>query len=154
MTYARRIVQALLLAALAGGCQTHAASCNGDPAIAKAQAEWKARHSSDYRFTWQQQCFCLADAVQPMVVTVRHSEIVSATDLKGVAVSDDLRANLLTIDALYERIEQMQCKADEVRFTSSAGGVPLKVFIDPSRQAADEEFEVNISEFAELAPVP
>jgi hypothetical protein len=154
MTRAPRFIQALLLAALAGGCQTHAATCNGDPAIAKAEAEWKARHLSDYRFVWQQQCFCLVDAVQPMLVTVRHGEIVSATDVKGVAVSDDLRADLLTIDALYERIDQMQCKADEVRFTSSGGGVPLKVFIDPSRQAADEEFEVNVSEFSELAPSP
>lgn len=154
MTPTLRVIQTLLLAALAGGCQSQAATCNGDPAIARAHGEWKARHLSDYRFTWQQQCFCLVDAVQPMVVTVRHGEIVSATDLKGVVVADDLRANLLTIDALYERIDQMQCKADEIRFTTSGGGVPLKVFIDPSRQAADEEFEVNVSEFAALAPGP
>jgi hypothetical protein len=100
---------------------------------------------------WQQQCFCLVDAVQPMIVTVRQGQIVSATDAKGVAISDDIRANVLTIDGLYRHIDEMRCKADEVRFTASKDGVPEKIFIDQSRQAADEEFEVNISEFSPLA---
>jgi hypothetical protein len=147
-----RAVQALLFAAVAAGCQTHAATCADHPEIAAAEAAWKARHLSDYRFVWQQQCFCLVDAVQPIVVTVRHGEIVSATDAKGVAVSDDIRANVLTLDALYRRIDEMRCKSDEVRFTSSKDGVPEKVFIDPSRQAADEEFEVNISGFSPVVP--
>jgi len=147
-----RAVQALLLAAVATGCQTRAATCADNPEIATAEAAWKARHLADYRFVWQQQCFCLVDAVQPIVVTVRHGEIVSATNVKGVAVSADIRANVLTIDALYRHVDEMQCKADEVRFTSSKDGVPEKVFIDPSRQAADEEFEVNISEFTPVAP--
>ena len=152
MTRGARAIQGLLLAALAGGCQTHAATCNEDAAIAKAEAAWKAGHLSDYRFVWQQQCFCLVDAVQPIVVTVRHGVIVSAVDTKGAAVSDDVRANLLTIDALYRRVDEMRCKADEVRVTSSDDGVPQKIFIDPSRQAADEEFEVNVSEFTVLLP--
>ena len=152
MTVIVRSIQALLLGALASGCQTHAATCNDDPSIATAESAWKARHLSDYRFVWQQQCFCLVDAVQPMVVTVRQGQIVSATDANGVAISDEIRANVLTIDALYQRVDEMHCTADEVRFTASKDGVPEKVFIDPSRQAADEEFEVNISEFSPLAP--
>ena len=147
-----RSIQALLLGALASGCQSHAATCNDDPSIATAETTWKARHLSDYRFVWQQQCFCLVDAVQPMVVTVRQGQIVSATDAKGVAISDEIRANVLTIDALYQHVDEMHCTADEVRFTASKDGVPEKVFIDPSRQAADEEFEVNISEFSPLVP--
>lgn len=146
-----RSIQALLLTALAAGCQTHAATCP-DPSIASAEAAWKARHIVDYLFVWQQQCFCLVEAVQPMVVTVRHGEIVSVADIRGNAVPDEIRANLMTIDALYRHVGELQCTADEVRFTSSKDGVPEKVFIDPSRQAADEEFEVNISEFAPIAP--
>ncbi len=153
MTHRSRPLRALLLAALAAGCQTHAATCSNDPSIASAEAAWKARHLADYRFVWQQQCFCLVDAVQPIVVTVRHGEIVSATDTKGVAVADEIRTNLMTIDALYRHIDELQCTADEVRFTPSKdSGVPGKVFIDPSRQAADEEFEVNISGFSAIAP--
>ena len=70
---------------------------------------------------------------------------------KVLPISDEIRANVLTIDALYQRVDEMHCTADEVRFTASKDGVPEKVFIDPSRQAADEEFEVNISEFSPLA---
>ena len=74
--------------------------------------------------------------------------------LKGSPFPTTSAPTVLTIDALYRRIDEMQCKADEVRFTSSNGGVPEKVFIDPSREAADEEFEVNISELSPVTPDP
>ena len=140
-------VRALLLTVLAAGCQTHAASCDSDPAIAAAQSAWQARHLDDYRFTWQQTCFCLPDAVQPIVVTVRHGAIVSATDRSGAAVSDEVRSNLMTITALYRYVDDAQCKAAEVRATASKDGVPEKVHVDPSRSVADDEFDVTISEF-------
>ena len=137
---------------LAAGCQTHAASCISDPAITAAQSAWDARHLDTYRFVWQQTCFCLPDAVQPIMVTVRHGAIVSATDRSGVAVSDDVRANLMTIDALYGYVGAAQCKAQQVRMIASKDGVPEAVHIDPSRSVADDEFDVTFSEMAALDP--
>ena len=137
-----------VLLALSAGCQTHAASCPDDPTAAAAYAAWSARHVSDYTFVWQRTCFCLPDAVQPIVVTVRHGEIVSATDRSGTPVSADIRNNLLTIDALYRRAADARCTADEVRVTAAQDGIPSNFFIDPRRGVADDEFNVAISEFS------
>jgi len=142
----------LWLAALAGGCQSHAANCAADPTIDAARSAWQTRHLEDYRFVWQQSCFCLPDAVQPIVVTVRHGEIVSATDRSGAPVSDEVRANLMTIAALYRYVDAAQCKADEIRVSATPDGVPNAVFVDRSRSIADEEFSVIISDFVALAP--
>jgi len=137
-----------VLVALSAGCQTHAASCPDDPSAAAAYAAWTARHLTDYRFVWQRTCFCLPDAVQPIVVTVHHGEIVSATDRAGTPVSADIRNDLLTIDALYRRAAAARCTADEVRVTASQDGVPANFFIDPRRGVADDEYSVAISEFS------
>lgn len=142
----------LWLGALVSGCQSHAANCAADPTIDAARSTWQTRHVEDYRFVWQQSCFCLPDAVQPIVVTVRHGEIVSATDRSGAPVSDDIRANLMTIAALYRYVDAAQCKADEIRVSATPDGVPNAVFIDRSRSIADEEFSVTISEFVPIAP--
>ena len=143
--------RALLIAALAAGCQTHAASCRSDPTIAAAHAAWQGRQVQDYRFVWQQTCFCLPDAVQPIVVTVRHGEVVSATDRGGVPVSDDVRQNVMTIDALYRYVDAALCKTGEVRLTAARDGVPDTLHIDPSPSIADDEFDVRISEFEAIA---
>ena len=136
-----------LWVALSAGCQTRAA-CPDDPAISAARNAWAARHLADYRFVWQESCFCVPEAVQPIVVTVRGGEIVAATDRNGRAISTEVRENLLTIDALYRRAAAAQCTAAVVRVVAGTDGVPASVFIDPSLQAADDEFRVTISEFS------
>lgn len=143
-------LRTLLIAALAAGCQTHAASCHSDPTIAAAQAAWQARHLEDYRFVWQQTCFCLPEAVQPIVVTVRHGAIVSATSLGGVDVSDEVRNDLMTIDELYRYVDDTQCKAAQVRLAAAKDGVPETIHVDPSVLVADDEFDVRLSEFSAM----
>ena len=140
------------LTALVAGCQSHAATCKSDPGIAAAQAAWKARHLDNYKFVWHQTCFCLPQAVQPIVVTVRHGAIVSATDLGGAAIADDVKANLMTIDELYRHLEDMKCTADEVQLTASADGVPEKIYIDPRHSIADDEFDISISQLTATGP--
>jgi hypothetical protein len=137
-----------LIVAMTAGCQTRAAQCPDDPALAAGRAAWTARHLTDYRFVWQQSCFCVPDATQPIIVTVRHGEIVSATNRNDGAITDDIRKNLMTIDALYRHAADAQCTAAEMKVVAGADGVPSSVFIDPNRLAADEEFRVTISEFS------
>jgi hypothetical protein len=143
----RAFARAAILVALSTGCQSRAA-CPDDPAIAAAHAAWSARHVVDYRFVWQESCFCAPEAAQPIVVTVRAGAIVAATDRAGAPVSADVRDNLLTIDALYRRATAAHCTAAVVRVVAGADGVPASVFIDPNLQAADDEFRVTISEFS------
>ena len=150
MTASARTLRVLLLTALAEGCQTHAAACDSDASITQARDAWQARQLHNYQFVWQQQCYCLADARQPIRVTVRNGEIVSATGLGGAAVADDVRANVKTIDALYAFVEPVQCDAADVRVEGVSAGVPAHVYVDPKRGVADDEFDVTISEFVAI----
>lgn len=145
-----KTVRALLLTTLLGGCQTHAATCDAGAAIARAHDAWRASHVRDYTFVWQQQCFCLADARQPIRVTVRSGDIVAATDVGGTPVSDDVRRGLMTIDALYDVALKSPCDAAQVRVVSADDGVPAHVYLDPKESVADDEFDVTISEFAAI----
>ena len=85
-------------------------------------------------------------------MTVRNGEIVSAADLGGVAVSDDVRHNLKTLDALLSFAIDAQCTSEQVRITGSDAGVPTRIYVDPKRSVADDEFDVSISAFEALAP--
>ncbi len=148
-TMRRQAAGTVLLCAFAAGCQTDA-TCTPDQSIVTAQRAWRAHHHEKYRFVWQQTCFCSPDATQPIIVTVRHDTIVSATDRGGVAVPDNVRANLKTIDALYRHVDSAQCKSATVRITASDTGVPENVYIDPNAGVADDEFSVAISELVAL----
>jgi hypothetical protein len=147
-----KLFQAVVLASVAVGCQTHADSCESTRGITDSQRTWQARHLEDYRFVWQQRCYCLPEAVQPIDVTVRHGEIVSAVGADGSAVSDEVRKNIMTIDALYAYVGEAQCTAEQVRVTGLHDGVPDRVYVDRSRSVADDEFDVAISGFEPLAP--
>ena len=144
---ARTVARAALMVVLSAGCQTRAA-CPDDPAIAAARDTWAARRLADYRFVWQESCFCAPEAVQPIVVTVHGGAIVAATTRDGGAISTDVRNNLLTIDALYRRAAAAHCTAAVVKVVAGIDGVPSSVFIDPSLQAADDEFRVTITELS------
>jgi Family of unknown function (DUF6174) len=141
-----------LLTGIASGCSSVAATaCAVDTGPAEAQRLWQSRHPSDYRFVWQQTCFCPQEAVQPMRITVRNGVITSATDLAGAEVSDAVRADLMTIDALYRHILDDKWARGEVRFACAGAGIPEQVYIDPNARVADDEFRVTISEFE---PIP
>ncbi len=148
-------VRTLLLTTLLGGCQTHAEARNGEcdteASIARSHAAWRAEHVRDYRFVWQQQCFCLADARQPIRVTVRNGEIVAATDVDGAPVSDDVRRGLKTIDELYDAAMKSPCDAAQVRVEATDAGVPAHIYVDPQSSVADDEFDVTVSEFVATA---
>ena len=126
------------------------AECATDESPSAAQSRWQSHHPIEYQFIWQQQCFCLPEAVQPIRVTVRGGAITAAADLTGSPVSDDIRKGLITIDALYERIRSGERAGATVRFDCAGAGIPKHVFIDPDASVADDEFDVTISEFAVL----
>ena len=141
----------MLLTRSALGCGgLPVAECAADERPADAQSRWQMYHPTDYQFIWQQQCFCLPDAVQPIRVTVNDGTITGATDLTGKPVSGDIRKALMSIDALYEYIRNGERAGAKVDFQCTGTGIPARVFIDPDAGVADDEFDVTISEFAVL----
>jgi hypothetical protein len=141
--------------AVAPGCSSATvAQCAADTSVTEAARIWHARQLENYQFTWQQQCFCLPEAVQPIRITVRGGAIVSATTLTGEPVDDEVRSALLTIDALYQRVLAAAKDAARLQFSCDSAGVPTRVFIDPNTRVADDEFRVTISAFRECRKSP
>jgi hypothetical protein len=138
---------------LLAGCASSAAdapAADAVDAVATAHHAWLAGRPADYRFVWQQTCFCLPEAVQPIRITVHGDAITSATGADGNPVSADVRSGLKTIDALYAYVLAKQHAGAEVRFSSTAHGVPDQVYVDPNPRVADDEFRVKISAFEAL----
>jgi len=135
---------------LLAGCASGAANAPAAGAIATAQRTWLAGRPTDYRFVWQQTCFCLPEAVQPIRITVQGDAITSATGTDGNAVSADVKSGLKTIDALYAYVLAKQNAGAEVRLESDARGVPEQVYVDPNPHVADDELRVTVSAFEAL----
>jgi hypothetical protein len=138
---------ALLLLA---GCASSAADAPAADAVATAQRAWLAGRPADYRFVWQQTCFCLPEAVQPIRITVHGDAITSATDKDGHAVSADVQRGLKTIDALYAYAQAKQQAGAEVRVVCDPRGIPTEVFVDPNPRVADDERRITVSAFEAL----
>jgi len=143
----RAITAGWLLLLCAGGCVGTAANEAAATDPAAAQRLWLAERPADYRFVWQQRCFCLPEAVQPIRITVHGETITAATDLQGTAVSADVESGLKSIDALYAYALAQQHNGAEVRVTSDARGVPTQIFVDPNPRVADDELRVTVSAF-------
>jgi Family of unknown function (DUF6174) len=140
----------LTLALAAAGCAGSAASEPATADVAAAQRLWLATRPVDYRFVWQQTCFCLPEAMQPIRVTVHEQTITAATDSNGTAVSENVRRGLKSIDALYAYVRKRQLQGADVRVSSDARGVPTQIFVDPNPRVADDELSVTISGYAAL----
>lgn len=103
---------------------------------------------SSYSFLYLRSCECLEASAGPFRIVVSNGDVVSATNSEGVAVPGEVLAELPTIEAIFDRIDEAyERPADsiEVEF-DPAMGYPAEVNIDYSTAIADEEFTVFVSE--------
>lgn len=124
----RALVLGLLLLA---SCSTSPAPAT-QPAAGTAQEEqWRASALSDYRFDFEQQCFCIAEQRQPVTIEVRGgrvSRVLARATGQPVAASENVR--WLTVDDLFRRIAEAQANQTELRATYDPRlGYPTRVEI-------------------------
>ena len=105
------------------GCSA-AQSPAADPVstLATQQQRWQAADVEDYRFHFQQQCFCVREQVQPVIVEVRNGQIarvLSQETGQEVARGENLR--WYTISDLFGLISEARQNGME----------PLVVRYDP-----------------------
>lgn len=109
----------------ASGCSTGASpDPDSDTDLPVERQQWEAAALSDYRFDFQQQCFCVQEQVQPVTIEVRAgaiSRVISRETGDEVAASDGLR--WYTIADLFGVIADAQERGVE----------PLVVHYDPQR---------------------
>lgn len=125
-----------------------------DPAeaLAAARQAWAAAGIDDYVLTVDVQCFC--QQTGPHRIVVEDGKIVAVTDLtagQALAVTDDVRDGLTTVDDLHDRIAyyvgDAGCPASpedvlDVRYDDD--GIPRSLDADRAC-SADEEQQIAVS---------
>jgi len=122
-----------------------------DHGLAAARRQWADHLPAAYSFTWTQGCECISDMTRPIRISVTSGQIANAVFVDDQrAVGEPVRGYLLTIDGVFDRIQAAidQDAAEVTVEYDPARGYPRSVFVDYSRQVADEELALQISDFA------
>lgn len=119
-----------------------------DSELTVAKDRWVASGIEDYRFTLKTICFCPPES--DIVVIVRAGALDSAFFVDtGAALSEERMRRVLTVDGLFEEIEDAYAKnAALVRVTyNGTYGYPENLFIDYESNLADEEIRYTVTNF-------
>lgn len=114
---------------------------------------WKRQEITNYRFTFNWNCFCLRDYVRPVAITVRDRSI---TDIQFVdneqSIDIATQDRYYTIDALFEWLkEEIMKDPDRVLITyDKRYHFPTMAAFDYDGNLIDEEMQFNIRDFEAL----
>lgn len=125
-----------------------------DHGLAAARKQWVDHLPASYSFTWMQGCECIGDMTRPIRISVTAGQLTTAVFVDDQrAVGEPVRGALLTIDGVFDKIQNAfdQGAAEVTVDYDPARGYPRSVFVDYSRQVADEELSLQISDFAAAA---
>lgn len=148
----RRLARGALLAAtLLAGCDVFGLDEGVEADLKDQKQEWLAQNYRDYSYEFQRSCFC--GEVRRMVVTVRNDEVTSVVvKATGEPVTQFLDS-YYTITELYDYLIGVADGADsmDVAFDDERH-IPVTVSADPIRNAADDEFSLDIGGFTLISP--
>ena len=124
-------------------------SASGADDVDEARQHWAGQRISDYAFTVSQDCFCVEDARGPFRVTVRNGAVVSVTDPATGAPRTASQFVPLTVDALFDRVEQAVAEGIrelDVEYDQDLG-YPVEIVINRSGIPADAGMTITAREF-------
>ncbi|HEX5589723.1 MAG TPA: DUF6174 domain-containing protein [Candidatus Limnocylindrales bacterium] len=128
---------------------TEGPSADRDREIALHQAAWAERAIDSYTVSITRACFCPPGAIGPYVITVVDG---SATEVlfEGAPADPSLvgTAFPLTIDAVFERLRNLEPRATMTATWDPDWGFPTSVSVDPIPNAIDDEYSISIAAFA------
>jgi hypothetical protein len=158
MLAAREVIMRKILGLLLMTVVAAAAACtHNDPddhGLAAARAQWAAYAPVAYSFVWARGCECPTEVTRPTEITVNSKQITSAVYVDDrTPVAEEFRGLLRTVDGVFDDVQSAidrHADAIDLRFDADKG-YPTLVFVDYSRQIADEELSIQLSK---LAPYP
>lgn len=123
-------------------------------ALQAAQQQWQAQQIVSYSYGLSVSCFCLDDALQPVVITVTDGEttaIVKAED--GAPAAAEFFEAYNTVEKLFALIQQaIDEGAAEITVTYDPTlGYPTEIKLDGNTQIADDERFLTMSDL-QVAP--
>ncbi|MEX0719879.1 MAG: DUF6174 domain-containing protein [Balneolaceae bacterium] len=152
----RVLLTMISLCLLLTSCEVfNSSSNNGDIELIEANKKlWSSSNSQNYTFKNSRTCEC--PPPYDYTVEVVNGEIKNVHFEKQEHISyerKDMTINTTrTIDELFDLLEKYEETADhfEVEFHKELG-YPTKINIDPSREMADEEITLEISNVSPLS---
>jgi hypothetical protein len=146
------LLTAVVLTGATAGCDDPVSPAVTD--LARAMDRWEAHGPRDYSFDYQVKCFCSLDT-RPLRIEVRDGEVVRALPAGSEEVLDDGAAldGIPTIDDLFKWIlDAIEHEAAQIDATYDEQlGYPHDVFIDRIKQAIDDEFSFEVTNFQALS---
>lgn len=120
------------------------------PAGAPSEWSWSADRADDYRFAFQRECFCVPEAVEPVVIEVRDGAVVSVRSRRtGKLMPDSESVAWLTIPDLLAEAEDARDSGEKVDIDYHPSGYPAQIEI--GSLAADAGTRYTISD---VQPLP
>jgi hypothetical protein len=117
--------------------------------LTRAKTIWNANAIANYEYVVANNCFCGMGGV-PVRIVVQNGAIQSVTVVStGQPVPPLIAASYHSIDGLFRVIDDA-IRRDAAQIMASYSptvGFPSAVFIDYSKNVADEEFGFEISSF-------
>jgi hypothetical protein len=153
----RALWVAMFVAITAAACITAVPGTTGPtgPIADRANAQrtvWRGQGIRSYTFTIERQCFCPEDWRGPFDVTVVEGGATLVRFKGGVAVAERVQNLPKTMEALFDLIIASAPTEPDVAYDDRFG-FPLRIALDPMKNAIDDETTYVISNFraAELA---
>lgn len=136
-------------------------SCIGDPdapGFNAHRAQWDQNEPALYAYTVRHVCFCYGKGAPVHVVASRESVLTAKMegyDSLGILAGAPSPQSY-SIDSLFNEVdEKLRYRHDSRRVSfDSAYGFPASVYIDFEKQAADEEYGLEISDFRPVSLDP
>jgi hypothetical protein len=134
-----------LVAVLAACTKTPPASAGADD---PHRAAWNAAGLTNYSWKVNLQCFCPKIRYTVTVVDGKPTDVILDGEPTDIG-SKRLEGLPLTVNDLFERIDEAHAKdAVEVDVTYDPDlGYPAHLYVDISRNAADEEIDYTVTSF-------
>lgn len=151
----RRFALPLLLALAACGGQGHStqtlppaqAQTSPTPTAtpsAGSRDRWRSAGSDDYSFTLQLQCYCPTFGDHRVTVV---DDRVARVEAVGGRESRALERFEVTIDDLFDLIEQKDGASSVRADYDSQYGYPTRVEVDPEPNSIDDEYTYLVSDY-------
>lgn len=137
----RRLRTAAVAAAILG-CADAGPSPDLRREVEANRARWLSARPSAYMYDLLRSCFCPVEYRGPVTVSVAQGQAVGARySDSGEPVVEDAIGLFPSVDGLFEiLLEAFDLDADSIQVDwDEATGIPLEIFIDYLRSAADEE---------------
>jgi hypothetical protein len=131
----------LLTVVISAGCSNDSLT----PSNAEYEARWKSQQIFNYTMVQSRKCFC-PNGGQKVTVVVQNNLITDVRDPNGQSLPVDSQKSYKTVDELFaiiRSVDPAKVATLNVLYDKKLG-YPTNLYVDVSKQIADEEYGYSV----------